>query len=71
MQFPFSKLYIKSEKSGNFNVPLCDMKDSNGIHHLRRLCQAGITHVHLLPSFHFGGVDDEKNNWSYIGKFYF
>lgn len=36
--------------------------------HLKRLSDAGLTHVHLLPSFQFGGVDDIKNNWKFVGK---
>lgn len=47
------------------------MQDSAGIRHLRRLTDAGLTHVHLLPSFQFGGVDDIKSNWKCIGKDYF
>lgn len=44
------------------------IQDSAGIQHLRRLSDAGLTHVHLLPSFQFGGVDDVKNNWKCVGK---
>lgn len=29
---------------------------------------AGLSHVHLLPSFHFAGVDDEKEKWKHIGE---
>ncbi|CAJ1976616.1 unnamed protein product [Sphenostylis stenocarpa] len=32
--------------------------------HLKRLSSAGITHVHLLPTFQFAEVDDQKENWS-------
>ncbi|KAH7690594.1 Limit dextrinase protein [Dioscorea alata] len=41
-------------------------EDSAGIGHLKRLRNAGLTHVHLLPSFHFAGVDDNKENWKFI-----
>lgn len=44
------------------------MQDSAGIEHLKKLSDAGLTHVHLLPSFQFGGVDDIKSNWKYVGK---
>lgn len=37
--------------------------DSAGMLHLKRLSSAGITHVHLLPTFQFAGVDDEKDKW--------
>lgn len=44
------------------------IQDSAGIEHLKKLSDAGLTHVHLLPSFQFGGVDDIKNNWKCVGK---
>ncbi|XP_062184340.1 pullulanase 1, chloroplastic [Phragmites australis] len=43
-------------------------QDSAGVHHLRKLSDAGLSHVHLLPSFHFGGVDDIKNNWKCVDE---
>ena len=36
---------------------------SAGVHHLKRLPSSGLTHVHLLPSFHFADVADEKDKW--------
>ncbi|VAI70930.1 unnamed protein product [Triticum turgidum subsp. durum] len=36
--------------------------------HLRKLSDAGLTHVHLLPSFHFAGVDDIKSNWKFVDE---
>jgi hypothetical protein len=33
-----------------------------------QLSGAGITHVHLLPTFLFAGVDDQKENWRNVGK---
>lgn len=35
--------------------------------HLRKLSSAGITHVHLLPTFQFAGVDDDKSKWQKVG----
>ncbi|XP_073139704.1 pullulanase 1, chloroplastic isoform X3 [Henckelia pumila] len=40
--------------------------DSAGMLHLKKLSKAGITHIHLLPTFHFGGVDDEKGKWEHL-----
>ncbi|XP_051120165.1 pullulanase 1, chloroplastic isoform X2 [Andrographis paniculata] len=40
--------------------------DSAGMLHLKRLSSAGISHIHLLPVFHFAGVDDEKVKWKNI-----
>ncbi|XP_078166703.1 limit dextrinase isoform X1 [Carex rostrata] len=45
--------------------PAFTCKDSAGIKHLRKLSEAGLTHVHLLPSYQFGGVDDNSSNWSH------
>ncbi|NP_001104920.1 pullulanase-type starch debranching enzyme 1 [Zea mays] len=43
-------------------------QDSVGIEHLKKLSDAGLTHVHLLPSFQFGGVDDIKSNWKCVDE---
>ena len=43
-------------------------KDSEGVHHLKRLSSSGLTHVHLLPSFHFADVADEKDKWKNAGN---
>ncbi|KAJ4972169.1 hypothetical protein NE237_005268 [Protea cynaroides] len=40
-------------------------QDSAGISHLKKLSAAGLTHVHLLPTFQFGGVHDEKEKWEH------
>ncbi|XVF23499.1 hypothetical protein REPUB_Repub13aG0044000 [Reevesia pubescens] len=42
------------------------LQDSAGVLHLKKLSYAGITHVHLLPTFQFAGVDDEKENWKNV-----
>ena len=34
--------------------------NSNGMHHLKKLAQAGMTHVHLLPAFDFATVNENK-----------
>lgn len=44
------------------------LKDSAGVLHLKKLSSAGITHVHLLPTFQFAEVDDQKENWRSVGK---
>lgn len=50
-------------------VSIC-LKDSAGVLHLKKLSSAGITHVHLLPTFQFAGVDDQKEDWRFVGKIY-
>jgi pullulanase len=35
----------------------------NGMRHLHALAQAGLKAVHILPSFHFDGVNEDKSTW--------
>nr|XP_015876702.2 pullulanase 1, chloroplastic [Ziziphus jujuba var. spinosa] len=42
------------------------LQDSAGVHHLKKLSNAGISHIHLLPTFQFAGVDDKKENWKCV-----
>ncbi|PIA37162.1 hypothetical protein AQUCO_03000024v1, partial [Aquilegia coerulea] len=55
---------VNSDFQGGYLAFTC--KDSAGISHLKKLSKAGLTHVHLLPSFQFGGVNDEKDKWKYV-----
>ena len=36
---------------------------SNGMRHLASLARAGLTHVHLLPSFDIATIDEDKSQW--------
>lgn len=38
-------------------------QDSTCFRHLKRLSESGITHLHLLPTFQFAGVADNKDKW--------
>lgn len=38
-------------------------KRSNGMQHLSLLGLAGVTHVHLLPSFDFATINEDKSTW--------
>ncbi len=40
---------------------------SNGMTHLRRLSESGLSHVHLLPAFDFATVDEDKSTWQSPG----
>ncbi|KAJ4720700.1 Pullulanase 1 chloroplastic [Melia azedarach] len=42
------------------------LQNSAGVLHLKKLSNAGLTHVHLLPTFQFAGVDDQKENWKSV-----
>ncbi len=41
--------------------------ESNGTKHLRSLAEAGLTHVHLLPSFDFATVNEDASTWRDAG----
>ncbi|XP_031382512.1 pullulanase 1, chloroplastic, partial [Punica granatum] len=55
---------VKPELRGGYLA--FTMEDSAGMLHLQKLSGAGLTHVHLLPSFQFAGVEDEKNKWKCV-----
>ncbi|HTW80335.1 MAG TPA: pullulanase-associated domain-containing protein, partial [Terracidiphilus sp.] len=40
-----------------------DDQNSNGMKHLRSLAQSGLAAVHILPSFHFASVNEDKSTW--------
>lgn len=48
--------------------------DSNGMTHLRNLAAAGLTHLHLLPTFDIATINENKDEWrapldSYLAGF--
>ncbi|MGC2546749.1 MAG: pullulanase-type alpha-1,6-glucosidase [Silvibacterium sp.] len=40
-----------------------DDQNSNGMKHLRALAASGLKAVHILPSFHFASVNENKSTW--------
>ncbi len=38
-------------------------ENTNGMKHLRSLAAAGLKAVHILPSFHFASVNEDKSTW--------
>jgi len=38
-------------------------QNSNGMRHLRSLAASGLKAVHILPSFHFASVNEDKSTW--------
>jgi pullulanase len=40
---------------------------SNGMQHLEQLADAGLKAVHLLPTFHFNSVNEDKSTWKTTG----
>ncbi|OIW01726.1 hypothetical protein TanjilG_03864 [Lupinus angustifolius] len=59
--FSANDLSVQPEFRGGYLA--FTLLDSAGVLHLKKLSSAGITHVHLLPTFQFAGVDDQKENW--------
>ncbi|KAG0630362.1 hypothetical protein M758_1G172900 [Ceratodon purpureus] len=43
-------------------------KDSAGVAHLKKLAEAGLTHIHLLPCFDFSSVDERKETWKSVDE---
>ena len=43
--------------------PAFTQKRSDGMRHLATLALAGVTHVHLLPSFDFATTNEDKSTW--------
>ncbi len=55
---------VPAEHVGTF---MAFADDTNGARHLTALAEAGLTHVHLLPSFDFASVDEDKSTWQSPG----
>ena len=56
---------VDSKLQGTYQA--FDQLQSNGMRHLRQLATAGLTYVHLLPTFHFGSVNEDKAAWKSPG----
>eukprot|EP00929_Paragymnodinium_shiwhaense_P049490 TRINITY_DN24961_c0_g1_i1.p1 TRINITY_DN24961_c0_g1~~TRINITY_DN24961_c0_g1_i1.p1 ORF type:complete len:1048 (-),score=233.95 TRINITY_DN24961_c0_g1_i1:194-3337(-) len=41
----------------------CNRSEGGGSAHLASLAEAGLTHVHLLPAFDFGSVNERRSEW--------
>jgi pullulanase-type alpha-1,6-glucosidase len=39
------------------------VEDSNGMQHLSELADAGLTHLHLLPSFDIATINENRDRW--------
>lgn len=39
------------------------LPDSDGVRHLRNLAEAGLSHLHLLPTFDLATIDEDRGNW--------
>jgi pullulanase len=59
--FSASDPSVPANLKGSFKA--FTLTGSNGMRHLRSLALAGLTHVHLLPSFDISSVDEDKSTW--------
>jgi pullulanase len=67
------ELHIRDFSVNDFTVPqllrgtylaFAD-HDSNGMKHLEALSDAGLKAVHIMPSFHFASVNEDKTTWQF------
>jgi pullulanase len=42
-------------------------QNSDGMRHLRDLAKSGLKAVHIMPSFHFASVNEDKSTWKTAG----
>ena len=42
-------------------------ENSDGMRHLHTLAESGLKAVHLLPTFHFNSVNEDKSTWKFTG----
>jgi pullulanase len=65
------ELHIRDFSVNDLTVPAAhrglyeafDDQYSNGMRHLRSLAESGLKAVHILPSFHFASVNEDKSRW--------
>jgi len=65
------ELHVRDFSAGDATVPAARRGTflgftegaSAGMTHLRRLAEAGLTHVHLLPAFDFATVNENRADW--------
>jgi len=57
---------VPAELRGTFKA--FTLRDSNGMKHLRRLAEAGLTHVHLLPAFDIASINEDKSTWQTVDE---
>ena len=65
------ELHVRDFSIGDATVPVAHRgmylaftdSNSDGMKHLRKLSSAGLKAVHLLPTFHFNSVNEDKSTW--------
>ena len=67
----FYELHVRDFSINDLTVPVAHRgmyeafadQDSDGMKHLRALAASGLKAVHILPSFHFASVNEDKSTW--------
>jgi pullulanase len=59
--FSVNDLTVPSAHRGFYEA--FEDQDSDGMKHLRSLASSGLKAVHILPSFHFASVNEDKTKW--------
>ncbi|MCP5099196.1 MAG: DUF3372 domain-containing protein, partial [Chloroflexi bacterium] len=60
--FSVNDASVPAEFQGTYKAFTVD--GSNGMNHLTALSDAGLTHLHLLPTFDIATIDEDKANWN-------
>jgi pullulanase len=70
------ELHVRDFSIDDLTVPASDQgmyeafadQNTDGMRHLRELAQSGLKAVHILPSFHFASVNEDKSTWLLPGN---
>ncbi|KAA3660353.1 MAG: pullulanase-type alpha-1,6-glucosidase [Chloroflexi bacterium] len=60
--FSVNDALVPAEVRGTFKA--FTLLDTNGMKHLAALADAGLTHLHLLPTFDIASIDEDKSKWN-------
>jgi pullulanase len=69
------ELHIRDFSVGDSTVPSVHRgmydafadQNTNGMRHLHALAESGLKAIHILPSFHFASVNEDKSTWQTTG----
>jgi pullulanase len=69
------ELHVRDFSASDASIPVAErgtfkaftQLSSNGMRHLAALSFAGLTHVHLLPSFDIATINEDKSTWQSPG----
>jgi pullulanase-type alpha-1,6-glucosidase len=59
--FSVNDPFVPDELKGTYKA--FTLQNTNGMDHLEALADAGLTHVHLLPTFDIATIDEDQSTW--------